>query len=70
MATITASVLVRSESRGTWKKNLYRYTLDDGTVHEQRGWVATAVNDADDMATRGTLLLDSLARTEINGLLE
>lgn len=67
MATITTSVLVSSENRGTWKKNLYRYTLSDGTVHERRGWISTAVADADDMTMRGTLLLDELVQAEING---
>lgn len=69
MATIVSSELVRSENRSSWRKNLYRYTLSDGTVHEERGWVASGVADADDMAMRGVLLLERLAAAEINELL-
>jgi hypothetical protein len=67
MATITTSVVVESVDRGSYKRNLYRYTLDNGEVHERRGWIATAVDNATDMNMRGTLLLDMLAQAEING---
>lgn len=64
MATITNSTVVESISRGGWKKNLYRYTLDNGEVHVARGWIASSVDDAADMATRGQHLLVSLAERE------
>jgi hypothetical protein len=66
MATITNSVVVESVDRGSYKRNLYRYTIDNGEVHEQRGWIPTSTDNATDMAMRGTLLLESLVQAEIN----
>ena len=70
MATITNSVVVSSEERPTYKRNRYRYTLSDGTVHDQNSWVPLATDNAADMATRGEALLAYLADQEIAGLLE
>lgn len=69
MATITNSVLVESAERGTMKRNLYRYTLDNGEVHERRGWIATGADNTADMNARGIAALTELAEAEIERIL-
>lgn len=69
MATITNSVIVESVPNGGTKRNLYRYTVSNGEVHERRGWIPQAADSNADMAARGTALLDELAQSEFDRLL-
>lgn len=65
MATITNSVVVESVSHGSYKRNLYRYTIDTGETHERRSWVPSATDNATDMDAVGVRMLDELAQAEI-----
>ena len=69
MAAITNSEIVESINRVSTKRNLYRFTLDNGEVHERRSWVPVATDNAADLAAVGGRLLDELARAEIKALL-
>lgn len=70
MATLTNSVIVESvPNRGT-QRNRYRYTFDNGEVHDRIGWIPLAADANADMAMRGVSLLDELARAEFERLLD
>ena len=69
MASIVTSVVVESVPRGANKRNRYRYTLDDATVHERRSWIPAATDNATDRDARGAALLEELAQAEINAIL-
>jgi hypothetical protein len=69
MATLTTSTIIESvPNRGT-QRNRYRYTFDNGEVHERRGWIPVGADSDADMAMRGVALLDELARAEFERLI-
>jgi len=69
MASLTSSVIVESVPNAGTQRNRYRYTFDNGEVHERIGWIPVAASAAADMATRGTALLDELAQAEFERLI-
>jgi hypothetical protein len=69
MAAITTSETIQAIQNGSVIRYLFRYELDNGEVHYARAWVANDVNEVDERARRGDLLLTSLARAEIDSLL-
>lgn len=69
MASITSSELVESVPHGGTKRNIYRYTLSTGEVHQRRSWISAATDNAADMAFRGVMLLDELALAEFEGII-
>ena len=69
MATITNAVTISKQARGTTTRYRFRYTLDNGDVHERNAWVSSTIVEADERTARGTMMLDELAQAEINEVL-
>lgn len=69
MATVTTSTIVESVPDGSRKRNRYRFTISDGSVHERISWIAGEVNDNDDLNARAAMTLDELVQAEIGALL-
>lgn len=69
MATITNAITVEAVVRGGITRFLFRYTLSNGEVHEQRAWVPSNTVEATERDRRGVWLLESLAEQEAARLL-
>ena len=69
MAAITTSTIIESVPNGGTQRNRYRYVLDTGETHERTGWIPAAADANADMAARGAILLDELARAEFEALI-
>jgi hypothetical protein len=64
MATVTEAITVRSEVRGNTVRHLFRYTLDNGEIHERRAWVPVNTDEATERSARQSLMLTELAEAE------
>lgn len=69
MSTIVDAVTRYKQVRGGTTRYGFRYTLDNGEVHDRIAWVSSSIDETTERDARGTLLLDELAQAEINGLL-
>lgn len=69
MSTIVDAVTRYKQVRGGTTRYGFRYTLDNGEVHDRIAWVPSSIDEATERDARGVLLLDELAQAEIAGLL-
>lgn len=69
MSTIVDAVTRYKQVRGGTTRYGFRYTLDNGEVHDRIAWVSSSIDETTERDVRGTLLLDELAQAEIDGLL-
>lgn len=69
MSTIVSAVTRYKQVRGNTTRYGFRYTLDSGEVHDRIAWVSSSIDEAAERDARGVLLLEELARAEIDGLL-
>ena len=69
MSTIVDAVTRYKQVRGGTTRYGFRYTLDNGEVHDRIAWVSSSIDEATERDARGVLLLDELAQAEIDGLL-
>lgn len=69
MSTIVDAVTRYKQVRGNTTRYGFRYTLDNGEVHDRIAWVSSSIDEAAERDARGVLLLDELAQAEIDGLL-
>lgn len=69
MSAIIRAVTRYKQVRGNTTRYGFRYTLDNGEVHDRIAWVPSSIDEATERDARGVLLLDELAQAEIAGLL-
>lgn len=69
MSSITQAETRYKQVRGGTTRYGFRYTLDNGEVHDRIAWVPSSVDEVAERTTRGQMLLDELAQAEINGVL-
>jgi hypothetical protein len=69
MATIVSSETRYKQVRGNTTRYGFRYTLDNGEVHDRIAWVESSVDEAVERDARGQMMLDELAQAEISGVL-
>lgn len=69
MSTIIEAVTRYKQVRGGTTRYGFRYTLDSGEVHDRIAWVSSETDEATERDARGVMLLDELARREIEEIL-
>lgn len=69
MSTITQAVTRYKQVRGGTTRYGFRFTLDNGEVHDRIAWVSSETDEATERDARGVMLLDELARREIEEIL-
>lgn len=69
MSTITQAETRYKQIRGNTTRYGFRYTLDNGEVHDRIAWVLSSVDEVTERTARGQMLLDELAQAEINEVL-
>jgi len=69
MSTIVDAVTRYKQVRGGTTRYGFRYTLDNGEVHDRIAWVSSETDEATERDARGVMLLDELARREIEEIL-
>lgn len=65
MSSITQAETRYKQVRGGTTRYGFRYTLDNGEVHDRIAWVPSSVDEVTERTTRGQMLLDELAQAEI-----
>ena len=69
MSTIVDAVTRYKQVRGGTTRYGFRFTLDNGEVHDRIAWVSSETDEATERDARGVMLLDELARREIEEIL-
>lgn len=69
MSTIVEAVTRYKQVRGGTTRYGFRYTFDNGEVHDRIAWVPSSIDEATERDARGVMLLDELARREIEEIL-
>ena len=69
MATITQATTLEARQHGNTMRYLFRFTLDNGEVHERRAWVPVGTDEAEERTYRGNLCLEEQAAAEIEQVL-
>lgn len=69
MSTIIEAVTRYKQVRGGTTRYGFRFTLDNGEVHDRIAWVSSETDEATERDARGVMLLDELARREIEDIL-
>lgn len=69
MSSITQAETRYKQVRGGTTRYGFRYTLDNGEVHDRAAWVPSTVDEVTERNARGQMLLDELAQAELNEVL-
>lgn len=69
MSAIVEAVTRYKQVRGGTTRYGFRYTLDNGEVHDRIAWVPSTVDEVTERDARGVMLLDELAQAEIREVL-
>lgn len=69
MSAIVEAVTRYKQLRGNTTRYGFRYTLDNGEVHDRIAWVPSETDEVTERNARGVMLLDELAQAEIQQVL-
>ena len=69
MSTIVSAVTKYKQVRGATTRYGFRYTLDNGEVHDRIAWVPSTTDEVTERDARGQMMLDELAQAEIREVL-